>query len=106
MLFLVYSWSTSILTASSPQISKHCCLLQYLRNKTYFVPLNFLKHVQVGGVRDAPMYNEDFLINQGGQGQPAEDILNHLQDFLPMHLGRQVRKEKMKHQAFKVCISW
>ena len=84
---------------------QHCCLLQYLGNKTYFVPLNFLKHVQVSGVRDAPMYNEDFLINQCGQGQPAEDILNHLQDFLPMHLGGQVRKEKMKHQAFKVHVS-
>lgn len=74
---------------------QHCCLLQCLGNETYFVPLNFLKHVQVSGVRDAPMYNEDFLINQGGKRQPAKDILNHLQDFLPMHLGGQVRKEKM-----------
>lgn len=51
------------------------------------------------------MYNEDFLINQGGQGEPAEDILNHLQDFLPMHLGGQGRKEKMKHRTFKACVS-
>lgn len=100
--------STAKLTCRNKLLTtnqQHCCFLQYLGNKTYFVPLNFLKHVQVSGVRDAPMYNEDFLVNQGGEGQPTEDILNHLQDFLPMHLEGQVRKEKMKHQAFKVHVS-
>lgn len=50
------------------------------------------------------MYNEDFLIDQGSQGEPAENILNHFQDFLPMCLGGQVRREKMKQQAFKVKV--
>lgn len=65
--------------------------------------MNFLKHVQVSGVRDAPVNNEDFLINQGAQGQPAEDILKHPQDFLAMHLRGQVRKE-MKDQVFYMHV--
>lgn len=63
--------------------------------------MNFLKHVQVSGVRDAPVYDENFLINQGGQGQPAEDILNHLQDFLSVHLGGQVRKKRWSIKPLK-----
>lgn len=35
------------------------------------------------------MYNENFLIDHRGKGQPAEDLLQQLEDLLAMELREQ-----------------
>lgn len=32
------------------------------------------------------MYNQNFLVNQGGQRQPAKDLLEQFEDLLSMEL--------------------
>lgn len=53
---------------------------------SHFVSVHSGNGVQVGGVRDPAMDDQHFVVNQGGQRQPAENLLEQLQDLLAMHL--------------------
>lgn len=60
--------------------------------------------VQVGGVRDPAMDDQHFVVHQRRQRQPAENLLEQLQDLPAMHLEFYLEHISRKTGDFAVWI--
>ena len=55
---------------------------------THLSPIQALDEIQIGGVRNAPVHDEDLVVHDGAEGQPTVDALYQLQEFLGVVLER------------------
>ena len=54
----------------------------------HLVAVHAGEHAEIRGVRDSAVQNQHLLVDHRRQGQPAEDLLQQLQDALAVHLER------------------
>jgi len=60
---------------------------------SYFVSVHSGDHVEVRRVGDPAVHNQNLILNHCGQRQPAEDLLDELEDRLAVHLQKKGRTQ-------------
>lgn len=74
---------------------------------THLSSIQALDEIQIGGVRNTPMHDEDLVVHDGAEGQPAVDALYQLQEFLGVVLERgQATRESQdgKETVDYLCV--
>lgn len=106
MISIIYA-NLDLVSAAINSITEYKKIVYWVALLSYSVPIHIGNDVEVGCVWDPSVHYQNSLVDHGGQRQPAEDLLEQLEDLLAVELrGTQGNSTSMWSSSHSLGTQW